>query len=231
MEQPEIPQEPAANPPQLPPPASGPAPVSEPAPKAQLPDPKGVLPIPDQFRLPFTGKMASPTSVPSATERRYNMDRLRRKGRRRGFLLGLLFGQILILALDLGGSLFLRSHPDVKLQAPFGVASIVFLGMAAGAAIMILAVVLIYGAMALRALFGKKNSGAARAVGRGLARVVLTTLTLGVTMGVILGTAWFMIPQAEWKPTIGFAKDKGIEALGASKSKLKGLFTPAPRAQ
>jgi hypothetical protein len=231
MEQPEIPQEPAANPQEVPPPASGQAPVSEPAPKAILPDPKGVLPIPDQFRLPFQGKMAFPTSVPSATERRINMDRLKQNRRRRGFLLGLLFGQILILALDIGGSLFLHSHPDVKLQAPFGVASIVFLGMAAGAAIMILAVVLIYGVMALRSLFARKNAGAARAVGQGIKRVVLTTLTLGVTMGVILGTAWFMIPHAEWNPTIGFAKEKGIEALRASKSKVKALLTPAPRAR
>jgi hypothetical protein len=231
MEQPEMPQEPAANPVELPPPVSEPAPASDQTPKPQLPDTKGALPIPEQFRLPFKGKMATPTSVPSATQRRFNLDHLKKKRRRRGFLLGLLFGQILIIALDVGGGLFLRTHPDVKLQAPFGVASIVFLGMAAGAALMILAVVLIYGAMALRALFGKKTAGVPRAIGQGIKRVIQTSLTLGVTMGVIIGTAWFMIPHAEWKPTIGFAKEKGIEALDASKSKVKAFFTPAPRAQ
>ena len=100
-----------------------------------------------------------------------------------------------------------------------------------GAALMILAVALIYGVLGLRALFGKKSTGVASAAGQGIKRVFLTVLALGVSMGVILGTAWFLIPRAEWKPTIQFAKDQGLKAVEASKSKVKGLFTPAPRAR
>src|SRR5438105_1153692 len=109
MEQPETPQEPA--------PAPAPA---APPPRPELPDPHGALPIPDQFRLPFHGMMSTPTAVPSATERRYNLSLLEKRKRRRGFLMGLLAGQLLIMAMDYGGAWFLRSHPQVKLQAPVG---------------------------------------------------------------------------------------------------------------
>jgi hypothetical protein len=226
MEHPEIPQEPAASPPPgdsaLPP-----APNSDTPHKVELPDHKKAIPIPEQFRLPFMGKMSSPTSVPSAAQRQHNLDRIKKKRRRRGFLLGLLVGQILIIALDLGGDLFLRTHPHVKLQANIPVSSVVFLGMAAGAAVMIAAVALIYGVMALRGLFGKKS--AVVAVGRGIWRVILTVLALGVTMGVILGTAWFMIPGARWKDTTNFAKDRGVQALDASKATLKGWLKPGAK--
>src|SRR5579862_400298 len=131
MEQPETPQEPD----------SAPEPAA--APK-ELPDPKGALPIPDHFRLPFHGKMATPTAVPSATERRYNLSLLQKRKRRRGFLAGLLAGQVLIMAMDFGGSWFLRTHPHVKLQAPIGVPAVVFLGMAIGAAVMIAGLSLIF---------------------------------------------------------------------------------------
>jgi hypothetical protein len=226
MEHPEIPQEPPAGPPpgdSAPPPA----PNSDPPQKVDLPDHKKAIPIPEQFRLPFMGKMSSPTAVPSAAQRQLNLDRLQKKRRRRGFLLGLLVGQIVIIALDLGGELFLRTHPQVKLQASIPVSSIVFLGMAAGAAVMIAAVALIYGVMALRGLFGKKS--AVVAAGRGILRVILTGLTLGVTMGVILGTAWFMIPGARWKDTADFAKDRGVQALDASKAKVKGWLKPGAK--
>jgi len=226
MEHPEIPQEPPASPPPgetAPPPAPNPDTPH----KVELPDHKKAIPIPEQFRLPFMGKMSSPTSVPSAAQRQLNLDRIKKKRRRRGFLLGLLVGQFVIIALDLGGELFLRTHPQVKLQASIPVSSIVFLGMAAGAAVMILAVALIYGVMALRGLFGKKS--AVVAAGRGIWRVILTLLTLAVTMGVILGTAWFMIPEAKWKNTVDFAKDRGVEAVDASKAKVKGWLKPGAK--
>jgi hypothetical protein len=224
MEQPETPQDPAAD---GTPPASDPP--EAPAAKHQLPDPRGALPIPDHFRLPFHGKMVMPTAVPSAMERAYRMAKEQKNRRRRGFLLGLLVGKILIIGLDLGGELFLRTHPHYKLQAPIRVASIVFLGMAVGAAVMILAVALIYAVMAGRSLFGRKSGGVAAAAGGGIKRLVLTVLALGVSMSVILGTAWFMIPAAEWQPTVKFAKDKGIEMVEAGKSKVRSMFSRGAR--
>jgi hypothetical protein len=222
MEHPEIPQEPPASPP----PGN-----SEPAPdtphKVELPDHKKAIPIPEQFRLPFMGKIDTPTSVPSAAQRQLNLDRLQKQRRRRGFLTGLLVGQLLIVALDIGGDLFLRMHPNVTLRAKIPVSSIVFLGMAAGAAVMILAVALIYGGMALRGLFGRKSAVAL--AGRGLRRVILTLLALGVTMGVILGTAWFMIPADRWKDTVEFARERGVAARDASKATFRGWMKPGPK--
>jgi len=226
MEHPEIPQEPTPSPPpgdSAPPPAPSPDTPH----KVELPDHKKAIPIPEQYRLPFMGKMSSPTAVPSAAQRQLNLARLQKKRRRRGFLLGLLVGQILIIALDLGGEFFLRTHPQVKLQASVPVSAIVFLGMAAGAAVMIVAVALIYGVMAMRGLFGKKSAVAA--AGRGIWRVILTVLALGLTMGVILGTAWFMIPAARWKDTTDFAKERGVQALDASKATVKGWLKPGAK--
>jgi hypothetical protein len=219
MEQPETPQDPAGSPP--PPGADAPEVPAKP----QLPDPRQALAIPDKFRLPFHGKMVAPTAAPSAMERAWNLAQQQKRRRRRGFLMGLLFGQLLILALDLGGEFFLRTQPQIKLQAPIRVASIVFLGMAVGAAAMILAVVLIYFGMALRAM-GRGKSGT---VVGGIKRVVLTTLALGVSIAVILGTAWFMIPSAEWKPTVEFAREKGVEALEGTKAKMRAMLHRPPR--
>ena len=220
MEQPETPQD------------ASPAPEpGVPVPKPELPDPKGALPIPDHFRLPFHGMMSTPTAVPSATERRYNLSLLQRRRRRRGFLVGLLFGQLLIMAMDFGGTWFLHSHPQVKLQAPVGVQAVVFLGMAIGGAVMIAALALIFTVLGLRALFGKRRGGLATAAGRGIARVFQTTFVLGLSMTVIVGTAWFMIPGEEWAKTGTFAKDQGRKALHASTSRVKAMFTSsaAPR--
>lgn len=222
MEQPEIPAPHGAVPLPAPPPAP---PEDEPAAKVELPDPKGALPIPDQFRLPFKGKVSPPTAVPSGTQRRFNLDRIQKRRRRRSFLSGLLVGQILIIGLDVGGPLYLRYHPSIKLQADFGVPSVVFLGMAAGAAVMIAAVGLIHAVLALGTLRGKRRVP----IGSGFRQMMMTVLALGVSIGVILGTSWFMIPPADWKPTVSFARNRSAEALGATTSKLRSLFSPAPR--
>jgi len=216
MEQPEAPRDPAPEP--------------EPPAKSVLPDPAGTVAIPDHYRMPFFhGKMATPTAVPSAAERQRNLALLQKKRRRRGFLFGLLAGQILIIGLDLGGRLLLRLNPQVKLQADIPVAAIVFLGMAAGAVLMIVVVALIFLVQGLRAFFGKRSTTLFTALGRGIKRVFLTSAALGVSMGVIIGTAWFMIPGAEWKKTIDYTRQQGTKALDASKSKVRSLFKPAPR--
>jgi hypothetical protein len=197
-------------------------------PRVELPDPQGALPIPDQYRLPLHGKMVTPTSAPSAAERSRNLEMLRRRRRRRGFLVGLLAGQLLILALDYGGTWLLRTHPQVKLQAPVGVPAIVFLGMAIGAAAMLALLALIFAFLGLSALFGRRKTGLATAIGRGIGRVFITTATLGVTMAVILGTAWFMIPGAEWMATRDFARAQGRKAADAARGQFKFLGRPGP---
>jgi len=191
-----------------------------------LPDPKGALAIPDQMRLPFRGKMATPTSVPSATERRHNLGRLQKRKRRRGFLTGLLAGQLLILAMDAGGSWLLKTHPHVHLRAPVGVEAVVFLGMALGSAVMVAALAAIFAVLGLGALFGRREGGLAAAAGRGIRRVVATALVLGTSMAVILGTAWVRIPREEWTSTAEFARGKARALAAASASSLRSLLRP-----
>ena len=163
---------------------------------------------------------------PSAAERQKAMHLQQKRRRRRGFLLGLLAGQLLIIGLDLGGSYFLKTHPHFKLQAPFGVPSIVFLGMAAAAALMLVAVALIYSVMALRSMFGKRVVAAA---GNGILRIFATAFALSVTIGVIIGTAWFMIPHDQRTPTVRYAQEQGEKAVDASKAKVQSILRSAPR--
>lgn len=129
----------------------------------------------------------------SASQRLLDLHQLQQKKRRRGYLLGLLAGQVLIIALDLGGSLFLKTHPQLKIQAPIGVPSIVFLGMAIGAALMM---------VAISSILVVQRKG-----------ILQTLISMTVTIVVIIGTAWFMIPQPEWTPTIRFAQEKGLQAV------------------
>jgi len=225
MEQPEPSGPPAPDP--APPALSPAAPVPpEPAARVDLPDPKGALAIPEQMRLPFHGKMAPPTSVPSATERRHNLGRLQKQKRRRGFLTGLLFGQLLILGMDFGGSWFLKTHPHIHLRAPIGVEAVVFLGMALGAAVMVAALAAIFAGLGLRALFGRRAGGLAAATGRGIRRIVATVLVLGTSMAVILGTAGVLIPREEWRPTAEFARGKARALAEASASSLRSFIRP-----
>ena len=208
-------------------PAPDPAPSGPPA-RVELPDPKGAMASPDQFRLPFHGKMDFPTSVPSAAERRQNLDRLQKRKRRRGFLTGLLCGQLLILAMDQGGTWFLRTHPHVHLRAPVGVEAVVFLGMALGAAVTIAALAAIFTVLGLRTLFGKRAGGLAAATGRGIRRVFLTVVVLGTSTAVILGTAWVLIPREEWRPTLTFAQERARAVAEASASSLRTMVHPGP---
>jgi hypothetical protein len=57
--------------------------------KVKLPDHKDAFAIPDKWRLPFHGKMVTPTAVPSPSERRLHIDLADKRRRQRKILIGL----------------------------------------------------------------------------------------------------------------------------------------------
>ena len=56
--------------------------------KVHLPDTKDTYPIPDKWRLPFQGKLVTPTAVPSASERRLHLEFAEKRRRRIRILIG-----------------------------------------------------------------------------------------------------------------------------------------------
>jgi hypothetical protein len=203
---------------------------SRPSPLPPL-DPWTSWQTPVEHRLPFNGKMASPTSVPSAEERLAVIQRTQKARRRRGFLFGLLAGQILIIAMDFGGELLIRLlHHKVRFQPPPGmsVRSLVFIGMTAGIAITGLLIFLILGLSGAGYVLGRKKAGLFTAVGRGAGRVFKATWALGLTLGVIGGTAWFLIPRPQWKPTAEYLRSKGENGYRDAKGWVESQITPPP---
>jgi hypothetical protein len=55
--------------------------------KVHLPDTKDSYPIPDKWRLPFQGKLVTPTAVPSASERHLHLEFLEKRRRRNKILI------------------------------------------------------------------------------------------------------------------------------------------------
>lgn len=150
----------------------------------------------------------------SAQERRAAIQEGQKRKQKRGFLYGLLAGQILVLAVDLGGNALLHVFRNrIRVNAPIPLEALVFIGMAAGIVITALMILFVLGLQAMGWTFGKKKVGFFTAVGRGLGRVFKATWALGVTLGVIGGTAWFMIPGKEWKPTQDYLLEQGDRAL------------------
>ena len=147
-----------------------------------------------------------------------NIQKIQKTRRRRGFLIGLLAGQILILAMDFGGVLlihFLRNR--VRFAGPLPLESLVFLGMTAGILITALLIAFVLGIQGAGYVFGKKKVGFWTAVGRGMKRVGKAAWALGLTLGVIGGTAWFLIPRAFWKPTAAYVQEQGQKAYDGTK--------------
>lgn len=157
---------------------------------------------------------APAAAKPTADERRAAIHEGQKRKRKRGFLYGLLAGQVLIILLDLGGRALLHLLRDrVRINAPVALEALVFIGMAAGIVITALMILFVLGLQGVGWAFGKKKTGFFTAVGRGLKRVFQAAWALGLTLGVIGGTAWFMIPGNEWKPTVEYLdaqKDKAV---------------------
>jgi hypothetical protein len=195
------------------------------------PSPLNSWQAPAESRLPLEGKMASPTSVPSAEERRTAILRSQEARRRKGFLVGLLAGQILIIAMDFGGELLIRLlHHKVRFQPPPGmsVRSLVFIGMTAGIAITGLLLFLVLGLSGAGYVLGRKKAGLFTALARGAGRVFKAAWALGLTLGVIGGTAWFLIPRPEWKPTTDYLRSKGEKGYRDAREWLDSQVRPAP---
>ena len=166
---------------------------------------------PPEERLPFHGKTASPTAAPSAAARMENLQQKQKGKRRKSFLVGLLVGQLLILALDYGGKLALYLLRDkLKPTGDLTLEARVFLGMTAGIVFTGLLIFFVLGLQGAGWLFGRKKVGFFTAVGRGIKRTFKAAWAVGLTLGIIGGTAWFLVPVA----TQDFLKKKGKDYVG-----------------
>ncbi len=172
-------------------------------------EPGAMPPVAPEDRLPLRGKMVAPTASPPTADRMANILRIQRARRRRGFMIGLLAGQLLIVGLDLGGELLIRavSH-KVVFNAPIPFRAVVFLGMTAGIAAIGLLIGLLLGFQGLGWIFGRKKVGFLTALCRGFRRMGRAALSIGLTLAVIGSTAWFMIPGSEWRHTAGWLDGK-----------------------
>ena len=148
-----------------------------------------------------------------------DLQKAKKDRRRRGFLWGLLAGQIVILTLIFGGRAalyFLRGR--VTFNPPIPLEALVFIGMVAGIAFTAVLIFFILGLQgAGYVMGGKKKAGFFTSVGRGIRRCFHATWALGLTLGVIGGTAWLLIPSAEREPTIDYVKDQGEKAIRKTK--------------
>jgi hypothetical protein len=178
--------------------------------KDPLPDPAEAVQVPEHMRLRFQGKMAAPTTVLSPEERRAAMEAAgaRKPSRFKRFLGGLLFGALLIVAMDLGGEQLLRFLPDrVRFDPPIPLRALVFVGMSAGVLIAALLTFLVLGLQAAGWVLRGKGS-LFGAVARGVGRLVSATTALGLTLGAFAGTGWFMIPREDWGRTRDYLERK-----------------------
>jgi hypothetical protein len=179
---------------------------------------------PPEERYPFHGKMTAPTAVPSATERLKNLNQKDKAKRRRRFLAALLAGQIFVLLLDIGGEAVLHLlRNKLQYRGAFPLRSMVFLGMTSMIAAIGLLVFLVLGYKgASRVLGGGQRIGFFTALGVGIRRVWNEAWALGLILGVIGGTAWFLIPAAGRDDL----KAKGREVVEKSGTWIKEKVTP-----
>jgi hypothetical protein len=182
--------------------------------KDPLPDPSESVKVPDHMRLPFKGKLAPPTSILDPDQRRAAFGGTRRRSRLSGFLKGLVAGPLLVVALDLGGEQVVRHLPDtVRFDPPIPLRALVFVAMAAGVLLVALLVSLVLGLQAAGWVLGKGRPGLLGALARGVGRLLSAAAALGLTLGALGGTAWFMIPREDWGRTRAYLEQKGQEGL------------------
>ncbi len=199
-------------------------PGSGPPPPNPLPDATDAPRIPEEERYPFHGKMVSPTSVPSPSARIENLRQKERAGRRKKFLVALLAGQIFVLLLDLGGEALLYVlRNKIQYRGTFPLRSMVFIGMTSTIALMGLLLFIFLGYKGTNYVFGEKKVGLFKALWIGIRRVWNEAWALGLILGVIGGTAWFLIPAAGRHDL----QDKGVDYLNRGKSWVEQRIHPA----
>lgn len=199
-------------------------------PRPQLPPDPGTAPtVPTEYRLPLAGKTSPPTVLPSAQDRMAALNARQKAKRRRGFIIGLLAGQLLILAMDLGGKALMKALRNrVKFDAPIPLEAIVFIGMTAGIIFTGLLIFFVLGCQGMGYVFGTKKVGFFTAVGRGIKRSFKAAWAVGLTLGVVGGTAWFMIPREQWKPTAKYLEEKGRKGVQGARDWVEKIVKPPP---
>ena len=151
------------------------------------------------------------------------IQKTKKERRRKGFLWGLLVGQIIILIVIFGSRTALFFLKDrVQFNPPIPLEALVFIGMVSGIVITALLIFFVLGLLGAGYLIGgkkgQKKAGFFTSVGRGIKRCFSAAGAIGVTLGVIGGTAWLLIPTDEREHTIDYLKIKGEDAYGTSKA-------------
>jgi hypothetical protein len=125
-----------------------------------------------------------------------------KKKRWRGFFIGLIVGQALIVGLNYGLPWLLKLAADkVKMSQSIPLPLLIFLGIGGGLAI---TAVLIAVCLFFAALRGAVKGGS---VWSGIKRVFRAGIVIGFTAAVLGGTAFVMIPTGEWKAVPGQVKE------------------------
>lgn len=152
---------------------------------------------------------------PSRDERMDELARARKSRGRRSFLVGLLVGQLLILAVNFGVPWLVRVFPDrMRFDNPGRLPLLVFLGVTIGVALIAAVIALLLFFSGVAAIF-KGGS-----LWRGIVRTVKAAFSIGVTAGILSGTAFFLIPKSQWRKV----PDQSIEMGKQGWERVKSEF-------
>ncbi|MBI2930133.1 MAG: hypothetical protein HYY16_00655 [Planctomycetes bacterium] len=142
------------------------------------------LPKPPQAPAPPPSPSPPPRAALSASRRSRN---------RRSFLWGLLLGQIVIVSMNWALRLLLPLLPGTPPSTIERVPLLICMGIVVGIALVGAFIGLV---LALTGIVGLFRRGSLK---RGLKRVLRAGLSVGVTAAVLGGTAFAMIPSAQWR--------------------------------
>lgn len=148
--------------------------------------------------------------------------------RRGGWLLGVLVGGLLVAALDFGGEAALARWSHVRLRGPLSLRAWVAVGMIGGIGLGAVLLFFLWGFHSARETLGGKV-GFFRALGRGIKHFFQTAWAVGLTLGVVGGTAWFLVPPPERGPAVDYVRDEGQKAVDKAKRMAEDALTPAPK--
>jgi|GEM_PF-6907581 len=175
----------------------------KPIPKVPLPQPAEVPNVPRHLRWPLEGKMETPTVPPRSVK---ELARARRRRGLRGFLIGLLVGQVVIATIMIGGDELLKLRPDLRMELPLR--AIVFVGIGAGIAFTGSVTGLLLLLQGLGYVLRPRGKPFATAAWNGLKRFGRAALALGATFLVLGGTAAAAIPPRDWIPHGKLIRDR-----------------------